>query len=91
MPPDAAPMADDDYDNGDDGVSMSAMAPLQPELAREHQRSLLAIAAAERDANRARLRRRIAKRAERAERRQLSHQDQAIRLSARLKELESAR
>jgi len=70
---------------------MSAMAPLQLELAQEHQRGLLAMAAAERDANRARLRRRIAGRAERAERRQLSHRDQAIRLRARLKELESVR
>jgi hypothetical protein len=67
------------------------MAPLQPELARERQRHLLAVAAAERDASRARLRRRITRQAERAERRQLSQRDQAIRLRARLDELESAR
>lgn len=72
-------------------MSMSAMAPLQAELAREHQRSLLATAAAEREANRARLHRRITRRAERAERRQLSHRDQVIRLRALLEELESAR
>jgi hypothetical protein len=76
---------------GDDGMSMSAMAPLQPELARERQRNLLAIAAAERDASQARLHRRIIRKAERAERRQLSHRDQAIRLRARLEELESVR
>jgi hypothetical protein len=67
------------------------MAPLQPELALERQRYLLAMAAAERDANLARLRRRIMRQAERAERRQLSHRDQAIRLRARLEELGSAR
>ena len=72
-------------------MSMSSMAPLQPELARERQRSLLALADAERDANRARLHRRIERRAERAERRQLSHRAEAIRLRARLEELQSAR
>jgi hypothetical protein len=70
---------------------MSAMAPLQSELALERQRHLLAIAAAERDANLARQRRRIMRQAERAERRQLSHRDQAIRLRARLEELGTAR
>jgi hypothetical protein len=72
-------------------MSMSAMAPLQLELAREHQRSLLANADADREANRARLHRRITRRAERAERRQLSHRDQAIRLRAQLTELQSVR
>ena len=72
-------------------MSMSAMAPLQLDLAREHQRSLLALADSEREANRARLHRRIARRAERAERRQLSHRAEAIRLRARLEELQSAR
>jgi hypothetical protein len=70
---------------------MSAMAPLQSELALERQRHLLAVAVAERDANLARLRRRIIRQAERAERRQLSQRDQAIRLRARLEELESVR
>ncbi len=72
-------------------MSMSAMAPLQLELAREHQRNLLATADAEREANRARLHRRITRRAERAERRQLSHRDEAIRLRARLADLQSVR
>jgi hypothetical protein len=59
------------------------------ELARERQRSLLALAAAQRDARRAQLHTRMLRQAERAERRQLSQRDQAIRLRARLDELES--
>jgi hypothetical protein len=73
------------------GMGMSAMAPLQSQLALERQRDLLAVAAAERDANLARLRRRITRQAERAEKRQLSQRDQAIRLRARLEQLGSVR
>ena len=60
------------------------------ELARDRQQDLLAVAAAQREGRRAQLHSRIVRRAERAERRQLSHRDQAVRLRARLDELESA-
>jgi len=66
------------------------------ELARDRQRTLLAVAAAQRDGQRARLHGRIARRAERTERRQHSHADQAFRLAdeadrlrAKLAEIES--
>jgi hypothetical protein len=66
------------------------------ELARDRQRTLLAVAAAQRDGQRARLHGRIARRAERAERKQHTLADQAFRvadeadrLRARLAEIES--
>ena len=63
---------------------------LQSELARERQQGLLAVAAAEREAQRAQLYSRLSRQAERAERRQLSRRDQAIRLRGRLEKLHSA-
>jgi hypothetical protein len=63
---------------------------MQVELARERQRGLLADAAAQREAQRAELYSRISRQAERAERRQLSQRDQAIRLRGRLEKLVSA-
>jgi hypothetical protein len=72
------------------------MTHLEQELVRERQRTLLAAAAAQRDGQRARLQRRIGRRAERVERRKHSHVDQAFRLAdeadrlrARLAEIES--
>jgi RNA binding exosome subunit len=62
---------------------------IQAELARERQKGLLASAAAQREVQRAQLYNRISRQAERAERRQLSQRDQAIRLRRRLKQLES--
>jgi hypothetical protein len=66
------------------------------ELARDRQRTLLAVAAAQRDGQRAWLHGRITRQAERAERRQHSHADQAFRLAdeadrlrAKLAEIES--
>jgi RNA binding exosome subunit len=63
---------------------------LQTELARERHQLLLATAAAQREAQRALLYSRISRQAERAERRQLSRRDQAIRLRGRLERLHSA-
>ena len=63
---------------------------MQAELARERQQALLADAAAEREAQRAYLYIRISRQAERAERRQLSRRDQAMRLRGRLEQLGSA-
>jgi hypothetical protein len=63
---------------------------LQAELARERQQGLLAAAAAQREAQRAQLYSRISRQAERAERRQLSQRDQAMRLRGRLEKLHSA-
>ncbi|HTZ93204.1 MAG TPA: hypothetical protein VMB74_12475 [Streptosporangiaceae bacterium] len=63
---------------------------IQAELARERQHGLLASAVAQREVQRAQLYKRISRQAERAERRQLSQRDQAIRLRGRLKQLESA-
>ena len=60
------------------------------ELARERQQGLLAIAAAQREVQRARLYSRISRQAEKAERRQLSQRDNAIRLRTRLERLQSA-
>ena len=60
------------------------------ELARERQQVLLAAAVARREARRAELYSRISRQAERAERRQLSQRDQAIRLRGRLEKLLSA-
>lgn len=63
---------------------------MHAEMARERQQGLLAEAAAQREAERARLYGRIFRQAERAERRQLSQRDQAIRLRGRLEKLVSA-
>jgi len=68
----------------------SATVYIQTELARERQQLLLATAAAQREAQRALLYSRISRQAERAERRQLSRRDQAIRLRGRLEKLHSA-
>jgi len=60
------------------------------ELAREHQRGMLAAAEAERPGARARQLRRTVRRSQRAERRLLSQWDQAVKLQARVRELELA-
>jgi hypothetical protein len=59
------------------------------DLAADRQRQLLALAVADRDGRRARQHSRIARQAERADRRLASHWDQAARLRAHLTELES--
>lgn len=64
---------------------------LPEDLAREHQRSMLAAAEAQRNGARARKHRRTLRRAERAERRLLSQWDHALKLQARVRELELAR
>jgi hypothetical protein len=51
---------------------------------------LLSTAAAQREGQQAQLYSRISRQAERAERRQLSQRDQAIRLRGRLEQLQSA-
>lgn len=61
-----------------------------PDLAHERIQTMLATAAEERDARRAREHRRVVRRAERAERRVVSKWDEARRLRAHLRELESA-
>ncbi len=58
-------------------------------LAADRQRQLLAVAEAERDGHRARRHSRVTRQAERADRRLASHWDQAARLRAHLRELES--
>jgi RNA binding exosome subunit len=63
---------------------------MHAEMARERQQGMLAEAAAQREAERAQLYGRIFRQAERAERRQLSQRDQAIRLRGRLEKLVSA-
>jgi RNA binding exosome subunit len=73
------------YDEG-----MNAMAYVQAELARQRRRSMLAVAAAEREVRQARLYSRVIRQAERAERRQLTRRDEAIRLRAWLEQFESA-
>jgi hypothetical protein len=67
------------------------MAHVQPELARERQQVLLAMAVAQRDGQRAWMHDRIARRAQRAERLQTRRADQAARLRAALELLESVR
>jgi hypothetical protein len=62
----------------------------QLQLAKDRQQELLAAATAAREGQRAQLHERLARRAERAERRRASQGDQAARLRARLTELESA-
>jgi hypothetical protein len=65
------------------------MVHLLPEdQAREHQRSMLAAAEAERAGVRARRHRRAVRRAERAERRLVTQWDHAVRLQAQVRELE---
>jgi len=64
---------------------------LPEDLAREHQRWMLAAAEAERAGARARRHRRTVRRAERAERRLLSQWNRAVQLQAQVKELEAAR
>jgi hypothetical protein len=59
------------------------------ELARDRQRSMLAAAEAERDSRRARQHYRVSRLAERADRQLASYWDQAARLRAHLRELES--
>jgi hypothetical protein len=66
------------------------MAHVLPDLAKERQRSLLAEAAADRDAQRALTHDRIARRALRVERLQARRGDQVARLRAVLERLESA-
>ena len=61
---------------------------LPGDVAREYQRSMLAAADAQRDPARARQHRRTARRAERAERRLVTQWNQAVKLQARLRELE---
>jgi hypothetical protein len=61
---------------------------LPRELAREHQRGMLAAAEAERPGARARQLRRTMRRSKRAERRLLSQWDKAVKLQAEVKELE---
>ena len=63
---------------------------MRPELARERQQELLAAGVALREARQAQLYSRISRQAERAEKRQLSQRDQAIRLRGRLEKLVSA-
>lgn len=62
---------------------------LDPELAGEHQRQLLAQAAAWREASQARQHRGVTRQVERAERRAAAQRQQARRLRLRLRELES--
>jgi len=66
------------------------MAHVQKELVRERQQTLMEYAQSERQARQAQLHKRIIRQAERAERRQLSSRDQAIRLRALLNQIESA-
>lgn len=63
---------------------------LPGDVAREQQRSMLAVAGAQRAGARARQHRRTVRRAERAERRLVTQWDQALKLQARVRELESA-
>jgi hypothetical protein len=63
---------------------------MQAEMARERQQGMLAEAGAQREAQLAQLYVRLFRQAERAERRQLSQRDQAIRLRGRLEKLVSA-
>ena len=67
------------------------MAHVQAELARERQRSLLALSLAQREGRQEQMRIRLLRRAERAERRQLIRRAKAVRLRARLDALESIR
>lgn len=64
---------------------------LPGDVAREQQRSMLAVAEAQRAGARARQHHRSVRRAERAERRLVTQWDLAVRLKARVRELELAR
>ena len=64
---------------------------LSQDLAREYQRSMIAAAEGRRAGARARQRRRAMRRAARAERRLVNQWDQALKLQARVKELELTR
>jgi hypothetical protein len=64
---------------------------LPGDVAREQQRSMLAVAGAQRAGARARQHRRTVRRAKRAERRLITQWDQALKLQARVRELELAR
>jgi hypothetical protein len=64
---------------------------LPGEVAREHQRSMLAVAAAQHAGARARQHRRTVRRAERAERRLVTRWNQAVKLQTRVREFELAR
>jgi hypothetical protein len=63
---------------------------LPGDAAREQQRSMLAAAGAQRSGARARQHRRTLRRAERAERRLVTQWDHALKLQARVRELELA-
>jgi hypothetical protein len=67
----------------------SAMEHVLVDLARERQRGMLAQAEAQRHSRRARQHSRISRLAERADRQLASHWNQAARLRADLRELES--
>ncbi len=67
------------------------MTHVRPELARERQQSMLAVAAAQRDGQRAWMHDRIARRARRAERLKARQGSLAARLRADLEQLESVR
>jgi hypothetical protein len=71
----------------------SAMAHIQQELvlARERQRQMREAAAAQREGYRAAAHSRIVRRAQRAERQQLSFSEQAARLRAELRQIEAIR
>jgi hypothetical protein len=64
------------------------MHALPEQLAREHQRTMLAAAEAQRAGARARRHRRTVRRAARAERRLIMQWDQAVQLQAEVRELE---
>ena len=65
------------------------MAHLQHELIHDRQRGMLEAAEAQRDGYRATMHRRIARRAERAELRQLSYRTHAARLRTELEQIEA--
>jgi len=65
------------------------MAHMQQELVHDRQRRMLDAAAAQREGHRATMHSRIARRAERAERLQLSQRLQAAELRARLEQFEA--
>lgn len=67
----------------------SAMEHVLGDLARDRQRAILAVAETERDIRRARQHSRLSRLAERADRQLASQWDQAARLRAHLRELES--
>jgi hypothetical protein len=66
------------------------MSHMQMELARDRQRTMLVVAAAQRDGQRATRHGKVSRRAERAERRYLNHVDEAKRLRAVLNKIEAS-